>query len=426
MHGRIMMVFVPLVLVTAVFLASWLAVESNSRINRDAELDRMLRRDAVAAELAAAGPSGVRLEPGESIVGESVVGLPIDADLWPWTDAAVWSTPVGPRYDLVWETGPVRGALLRRWTIITLVLVTLCAVLAALAYPLARWVLRPVRDLDDAAHALADGDLTARVGQRAGPAELANLAASFNEMADRLEHSMRRERSFVAAASHHLGNLMTPLRLRIESFRGGPDEIEELRVELDRLESVVERLIELHRAEEHDAAPEVVDVGAVVDEAMGTWFMAAEQVRIDLRREGSYSAHARASAPIIEEVVDNLLDNAFKYAGHAPISVTVLRGLDNVRLVVADQGPGISPDEMGLAQGRFWRGPEYQNMPGSGLGLAIVDALALRCGGHVELRSPPSGGLEVTLVLERAVDLESPTAALTSERGVGKPQVAAS
>ncbi len=405
MHSRIMMVFVPLVLATAAFLASWLAIESTIRINRDAELDRLVRRDAVAAQLADGGPSALRLRAGESVALSPLDGLAVDVELWPWTDAEAWVSPVASGYDMAWDTQPVRAALLRRWTIITTVLVTLCAVLAALAYPLARWVLRPVRHLDRAAHALADGDLTARVGDRAGPAELANLAASFNEMADRLEGSMRRERSFVASASHHLGNLMTPLRLRIESFGGSPEEVEELRVELDRLESVVERLIELHRAEEHDAAPEVVDVGAAVDGALGTWFMAAEQSGIKLSRDGSHEAYARASAAIVEEVIDNLLDNAFKYAPNAPISVSVLRGIDNVRLVVADQGPGIGPDEMSLAQGRFWRGPEHQNQPGSGLGLAIVDALALRCGGHIEMRSPSGRGLEVTLVLERVREL---------------------
>ncbi len=415
MHSRILAVFLPLVVATSVMLGVWLCWESGMRLNRESELDRNGRVMALNETLRAADidrgsfaftPNRYETVRGPELLLAGDDGPPLIEPLspttvvWPWTGGS-WSADTTGGFELWTSTDAVQAAVMRRWTIIGMAVMTAAAGLVAAAYPLARWALRPMRELDVAARGLAAGQLDTRVHSRGGPPELALLAQAFNDMADQVEAALRRERAFVASASHHLGNLMTPLRLRIEVFEGSPEDVEELQFELDRLESVVERLLELHRAEEKESESTAIDVAAVVDAAMPTWFVAAEQLGISLRREGSTHAMARTSAPIVEEALDNLLDNAVKYSEGRPISVRVLRGIDNVRLVVADEGPGMDEAEIGLAQGRFWRGPEQQNRPGSGLGLAIVDALALRCGGHLELRLPPDGGLEATLVFER-------------------------
>ena len=260
-----------------------------------------------------------------------------------------------------------------------------------------------MRRLSTAAEALAEGqvDVLAEVGR--GAPELQEVAGHFNDIAGKLSEGIHRERVFIANASHHLGNLMTPLRLRVESLDHGddPDATEAL-VEVSRLEGVVEQLLQLNRAEEHELEPVLLDVAAAVDDCLHTWEPATEALGIELHREGRDAAFAVAPPGAIEEIVDNLLDNAVKYGRGTPITVRVLRGLNNVRLVVADRGPGMSNEDIALAHGRFWRGPEHQNLPGSGLGLSIVDALAQRCGGRFELRTPARGGLEATFAIPRA------------------------
>ncbi|MEZ5215261.1 MAG: HAMP domain-containing sensor histidine kinase [Ilumatobacteraceae bacterium] len=254
------------------------------------------------------------------------------------------------------------------------------------------------------ARAIADGELGARAHVGPGAPELQQLATGFNTMADKVQWAMERERRFVANASHHLGNLLTPLRIRVESLRLAPDENGvELRSELDRLEAVVARLMELNRAEEIDQEPQVVDVSATVDEALALWRAVGDGLGIELRREGRERASYAWSIPgAIEEAIDNLLDNSAKYAPGSVVTVKVVQGLENVRVVVSDHGPGMSEDDIAQAHSRFWRGSGHQNQPGSGLGLAILDALAERCGGRLELRNAVGGGLEASFVLRRA------------------------
>ena len=118
-----------------------------------------------------------------------------------------------------------------------------------------RWALRPVRDLDQQAQAFAAGKLDARAKVAGGAREIQQLGDSFNTMAERVATSMHRERAFVASASHHLGNLMTPLRIRLESLDRNDPSVEVTLAELDRLESVVERLVQLNKSEEQEDKP---------------------------------------------------------------------------------------------------------------------------------------------------------------------------
>jgi signal transduction histidine kinase len=453
MQRRLLAFFLPIFLLTAAVLGGWLAVESASRISRDAALDRMAEADAVAATVAEglrrSGPDGAvdglratqdsRDERPDVDVDHylSIDGAPVPPDLrpqgnaidrielaldpstviFPWTDGDfVTATDIrvedgaSATVTVLEPSDETQAAVARRWVMIAAAVATVMAFIALVTYPLTRWALRPVLQLDRTALALAGGDMEARADPDSGPPEIRRLAASINSMAERVAAGLHRERAFVASASHHFGNLLTPLRLRMETLNhlgtdaGDPldNTVEEALAELDRLEAAAERLLQLNRAEEGAAQPTVVEVGAIVDESLRSWRVVAEARGVGLERKGSDHALALASPGAIEETLDNLIDNAMKYAEGSTITLSVLRGLHNVRVMVADRGPGLSDAEIEQAQGRFWRGATQQNKPGSGLGLAIVDALAAQCGGHFELRTGPDGGLEAALVLKRA------------------------
>ncbi len=426
MQGRLLWFALPLVVVATGLVSLWLADEASRRISAEAELERAELLDELVVRIEADGlDSALRDGWFDSDTNELFLGAPHIVDerlaeavpdplrpgttVRPWTDgayvdAATASFPgVELGVGLVSDVAPVRADVLRRWTVIGAVVATLLAVVAAATYPLSRWATRPVRRLSATAEALAAGrvDVPADVGR--GAPELQEVAGHFTDIAGKLSEGIHRERVFIANASHHLGNLMTPLRLRVESLDPGddPDATEAL-IEVSRLEGVVEQLLQLNRAEEHELEPVLLDVAAAVDDCLHTWEPATEALGIELHREGGDAAYAVAPPGAIEEIVDNLLDNAVKYGRGTPITVRVLRGLHNVRLVVADRGPGMSAEDIAHAHGRFWRGPEHQNLPGSGLGLSIVDSLAHRCGGRFELRSPVGGGLEASFALPRA------------------------
>lgn len=306
----------------------------------------------------------------------------------------------------VHATRALRDDVRSRLTTLVIAVLTGLAAIVAAAYPLARWALRPVDELNRTAEAFAAGDLAARAEIGRGAPELQRLADTFNDMAGTVGESMDRERAFVADASHHLGNLLTPLRLRIEALRRGTEtrRAEQALAEVDRIEMVVERLIAVARAEDHNVQPLALDATAAVEGCVHTWSPLAEERDIALQLTARDHVFAWAVPGAIEEIVDLFLDNALKYGEHKPIEVEVLRGLDNVRIVVRDHGPGLSDEEAEMARGRFWRSPAHQNLPGSGLGLAVAEALADACGGEIALRSHPAGGLEANLVLRRVAE----------------------
>lgn len=449
MQGRLLAFFLPVFLLTVAVFGTVLAMESARSISFEGAIERQQSFQSLVAAVTEAVEASGGVEQGlveqvlvahrsdDDEVVVSVDGRRIPADppardttgetglapgttVWPWTDGHFMSmarfavdTMDGSEREVVDvevvaidPADTLREATARRLLLIAAGVATAVAAIAAGTYPLTRLAMRPIRQLDDTANALANGNMSARATVGRGAPELRRLASTFNTMAERVNAGLARERAFVSSASHHFGNLLTPLRLRMETIERDDPAVDEALAELERLESAAERLLQLNRAEEDDLQPTAVDVGSIVDRSMQSWKVVTEANAIGLRRQGSETASALAVPGAVEETLDNLIDNAVKYGDGSAITLTVLRGLHNVRVMVSDRGPGMTEPEIELAQGRFWRGPSQQSKPGSGLGLGIVDALATRSGGHFELRSGADGGLEATLVLKRVTETE--------------------
>jgi signal transduction histidine kinase len=267
------------------------------------------------------------------------------------------------------------------------------AVLAARR--LARWILRPVTELDRTTQAIAQGRLDARAHPGGGPSELRRLEERFNAMADAVSAAMERQRAFVADASHELRTPLTVLGLRLENLephlrREGTAEYEEAMAELDRLALLVEDLLALAKVEAGAGAG-----GKEVELAprMGTWREVYAAKDLTLRTEipeGTVVPEAAA------RIADIALDNAQKFV---PAGGTVTVSLSDRVLRVADDGPGLSDEEREEAPGRFWRSSSHENVPGSGLGLAIAAELARACGATLRLLPADPHGLVVEVRL---------------------------
>ena len=140
---------------------------------------------------------------------------------WPWrTGPMVVVEPVGRDSEVVAAVvtiSPTRGLrdeVLRQWGLMALAgLAPMLAVVAA-AWPMSRWVLRPVGRLDEATAAVAQGNLDVRADEVGGPPELRRLARSFNTMVDVVGKALNRQRAFVADASHQLRNPLASLQAR--------------------------------------------------------------------------------------------------------------------------------------------------------------------------------------------------------------------
>jgi two-component system, OmpR family, sensor kinase len=270
-----------------------------------------------------------------------------------------------------------------------------------IAFGLSASLSRPLTRLASAAKRLGAGDLTTRADVVRGPREIEELARSFDEMADRLERTVQAQRSFVANASHQLRTPLTGMKLRLEAAidaAAGEDQRRQLQAadhEVDRLSEIVDRLLSISRDIE-EGRPTQVDLGDVVSRALARWESRAERLGTRLIARGT-GATAQGNATDLDQILDNLLDNAISYA---PGDITLESGhADGAAFVaVQDHGAGIDPQDLDRVTERFYRG---RGAPtgGSGLGLAIARELAEKWGGTLDVTSRPGEGTRVEVRL---------------------------
>jgi signal transduction histidine kinase len=272
---------------------------------------------------------------------------------------------------------------------------------------LARWVLRPVRVLDAATHEVATGRFDARVGTETGPPELRHLVSSFNDMADHVEASLKQQRAFVADASHQLRNPLSALLLRLDDLATRVEP--ELRTDANHaveegkhLAGILERLLELARAEHVIGSAGNCELVELVRERVTAWQSIATAREIEIRQAGPVRLAAWADAAAVSGALDVVLDNACKFSPqHSTVTVTVFLEADSAAVSVKDEGPGLTADELARVGDRFWRSRSQQNVAGFGLGLSIARALLEPAGGYLDILTPTEGGLEVRLLLRR-------------------------
>jgi len=287
------------------------------------------------------------------------------------------------------------------WLRLGLLSVVVVGAVLAVGWVLARSVTRPVRSLQLASARVADGDLATRV-DRQGPPELQILADSFNEMTERVERMVQREKSFSADASHQLRTPLTALRLRLEALEYAVDEtgradLDAALRETERLSQIVDALLALARSVEGVAPLVDIDLAAIARDRVDTWSPLADERAVQILYEGPTRAPAVAMRGAVDQILDNLLSNALDVApDSSQLRVVVSTTPNTASVSVIDEGPGMSDEELARAFDRFW------TTGGTGLGLAIVRQLAHASRGSARARRGGAGGLEVGVTLRRS------------------------
>jgi signal transduction histidine kinase len=264
---------------------------------------------------------------------------------------------------------------------------------------LATRLTHPLRRFELVARRFGEGDVDVRAPEPSGR-ELAALAGSFNTMADSITANMQAQRDFAANASHQLKTPLTALRLRLDAIADetGVDPVGEASKALGdvvRLDALVTDLLDLAHAETPVGLPEPFDLGELVSDVAERWTETATRRGKQLRVVIDVPAVVTAVEDDIEQVLDNLVDNAIRYSGTgAHITLEAVGAAARV----CDDGPGIPDDERARVFERFFRGRTGRaTTPGTGLGLAIVAALVRRSGGDVRLLPSPGTRIEVRL-----------------------------
>lgn len=283
---------------------------------------------------------------------------------------------------------------LRRLLVLEVVGTAAAVVIAAIVlWRVSGRVLRPVGDVARTARDIAGGgDLTRRLEVYEQDDELGEMVAAFNDMLDALERSLERTRSselasrrFLADAAHQLRTPAAGMRASVATMlrTDSPDERDQLldnlaaeTARMSRLLSSLLRVARLDAGEPGTRAP--VDVGvlaaAIVDRRRPRY----PTLRFEVAAPRPVEALADAQA--IEEALDNLVDNASRFA-RTTVSVGVENTPDGVRIVVDDDGPGVAVTDRDRIFERF---VSLDGAGGSGLGLSIARGIADAHGGELD------------------------------------------
>ena len=307
-------------------------------------------------------------------------------------------------------TADARTVLLR----LALAALVALAVATLLAVWIGQRLVQPLRRLEEAAFAVAEGDLSQTVPVTSND-EVGALGRAFNYMVAQVRMTLDQQRAFVANASHELRTPLTNIKLRSEALRtlGATEPLLEARYlaeiesEADRLTRLADDLLDLTRLEEgawHQAR-EPIDVRPVLQEVTEIMQLRAEQAGLTL--ETGLDAplpKLRVSTDDLETVTVNLLDNAVKYTprgGTVQLRATERDG--SVEIRVEDNGPGIPSEDVPHIFDRFFRvdkarsrrkstGGDASSGSGAGLGLAIVRRLVELNGGQIRVEAAPGRG----------------------------------
>ena len=287
----------------------------------------------------------------------------------------------------------------------------LAAVLALLvALAVSRRITRPVIRLIESARAMGRGDRQARVGEVPGaPAELRELAVTFDQMADTLVAQEQLRRDLAADIAHELRTPVAVLQANTEALLDGvlahtPEQTASLHEEVLRLGRMVEDLQTLAAAEA--AALQLslrpCDLAQIAAAAAEDWEASFAAARISFHRELE-PAPVLADPGRLHQVIGNLLSNALKFTpAGGRIEMLLSQADGQARLEVRDTGAGISPADQPHVFDRLWRGGQATQISGSGIGLAAAAELTRAHQGTIELTSEPGIGSQFTLSLPLA------------------------
>lgn len=284
------------------------------------------------------------------------------------------------------------------------------------AYGLARAALSPVERLRREVAALSERDAAAGVRVPDTRDEIAALATTMNLLLSRLHGALARQRALVADASHELRTPFAVLRGELE-LAGRPGRSQEelaaavgrASEEAARLARLTEQLLFLARSDEDRIPPrrERTNLRLLLTRSADHAATRADAADVWCQVDTPDDLAADLDPDRIGEAIDNLVDNAMRYApAGTPITISASAQGRDLTIKVADSGPGFPTQFLPHAFERFARpdSSRARSDGGAGLGLAIVSAIAHAHGGRAEARNRPDGGAVVALRLPGTVD----------------------
>ena len=265
----------------------------------------------------------------------------------------------------------------------------LAAVLLAAAFLFARYIARPLRDLNTAVERVGRGEMPPPLPE-SGPSEIATLNHGFNVMTRNLRQLEQDRALLLAGVSHDLRTPLARLRLGIEMGERDVAAHEGMVDDIEEMDRIIGQFLDFARGG-HDTPADPVDPNAIVAACIERYHRPAGEL---VFRAGDVP-QVRLRATAFSRLVANLVDNAIAY-GAPPVEVTTAVSGANLVVEVADRGPGIPPEDVERMKQPFTRASAARSnangIAGAGLGLAIVDRVARMHGGRLDIAAREGGG----------------------------------
>ena len=308
---------------------------------------------------------------------------------------------------------PLGAVLLSGWVMfhmgedVKILAVTAASALTAVgaALVLARSIVQSIDRVRAASVEMAHGNLEARAPE-GGALEVAELAASFNEMGTNLRSLFDSRRDLVAWASHDLRTPLANMQAMIEALEDDlatPDEyVPALREQVQALSRLVEDLFELACIDAGALTLELhqLPVAAVVSTSLRGVEAEARLRHVTLAADVDQQLTARFAPEKVERVLMNLLTNALRHTpSDGAVAVRVKPVAGEVRVAVEDSGDGLDAEARARMFEHFWRGDRSRSSRGAGLGLAIARGLVEAQGGRIWAEDREGGGARVCFTL---------------------------
>ncbi|MDI2591393.1 HAMP domain-containing histidine kinase [Pseudomonas sp. N3-W] len=258
----------------------------------------------------------------------------------------------------------------------------------------AKLLSRPIQRLSDAAERLSE-NLDSPPLDESGPREARQAAHTFNKMQQRIREQVQQRSRMLGAVSHDLRTPLSRLKLRLEQI--DDEKLQgQMRQDLDDMIHMLDATLTYLHEHRTSEARQWMDVQALVESLCEN----AQDQGSDVQASG-HCAPLQVQPMALRSCVNNLLDNALRYAGQALIELQDNR--EQLIIRVIDHGPGIAADKREAVFEPFFRleGSRNRNSGGVGLGMTIAREAAERLGGQLSLEETPGGGLTAVINLPR-------------------------
>lgn len=300
-----------------------------------------------------------------------------------------------------------RWALLSRAPVALAFLMFALAVVVPLCWVLARRVSSPVRELRQAAHALACGDLSVRtpVGVSSRRDELGLLARDFDRMAARNQALLTSREQLLRNVAHELRSPLTRLRMSLELARSRDDrqalQLDRIERESERLDQLVGHTLLLARLDTLPPPRQRVDLAEIIEALVDDARFEATEYGARIEWSSPGPLHVIADPESLGSAIENVLRNALRHTdADLPVRVTLGMSSAGVTVEISDGGPGVPPEELTHLFEPFYRvAATSTNMPGAGLGLSIAQAAVVAHGGRIWASNLLPRGLRVSIWL---------------------------